>query len=216
MSRHRIPPDPPGNTTSAIYSLLVPHPPRRANDGDGDRDRSDLPEGNPTMKNDANAHADARTLGELIDDIEIAMLTSTAADGSLVSRPLATLQTDFHGDLWFFTSLDSGKVDDIMRNPRINVAYADPDDHVYVSVVGTASIERDRARIEELWHPRARTFFPEGKDDPHLVLLKVEVDSAEFWRNTSGLVHQALQLMHAVTGGGPQDLGENRVLNLKD
>ena len=64
--------------------------------------------------------------------------------------------------------------------------------------------------------PASAHLLPEGKDDPHLVLLKVEVDSAEYWRNSSGLMHQALQLMRAVTGEGPQDLGENRVLNLRD
>lgn len=167
------------------------------------------------MKNDADANADVRALGELIEDIEIAMLVSTAPDGSLVSRPLATLQTDFRGDLWFFTRADSGKVNDIVRNPRVNVCYASPDKGVYVSVVGSALVLRDRAKIDELWHPRALTFFPDGKDDPDLLLIKVQVDSAEYWRQAGGLVHQALQLMRAVTGEGPQDLGENRELHVR-
>ncbi len=168
------------------------------------------------MKNDATANNDIRTLGELIEDIEIAMLVSIAPDGGLVSRPLATLETDRQGDLWFFTHASSGKVEDIERHPQVNLCYASPENNLYVSVVGNARVLRDREKIAELWHPRARTFFPGGKDDPDLALIKVTVESAEYWRQAGGLMHQALQLMRAVTGQGPQDLGENRQLHIRD
>jgi general stress protein 26 len=158
---------------------------------------------------------DVRTLGELIQGIRVAMLVSVAPDGSLVSRPLSTLDVDFDGDLWFFTSAASGKVEDIERQPRVNLAYADPDSGVYVSVVGTAQVLHDRARIDALWHPQATVFFPGGKDDPDLRLLRIRVESAEYWRQDSGLVSQALALMSAVTGSGPQDLGENRALHIR-
>jgi len=84
-----------------------------------------------------------------------------------------------------------------------------------VSVVGTAQVVRDRGKIESLWHPQATVFFPGGKDDPDLRLLRIRVDSAEYWRHDSGLVSQALALMTAVTGGGPQELGENRELHIR-
>lgn len=169
------------------------------------------------MNNDTppDARSDVHTLGELIEDIEVAMLVSRAANGNLVSRPLATLKADEAGNLWFFTSAASGKVDDIARDPHVNLSYAHPGKHLYVSVVGVASVLRDRARIDELWSPAMRTFFPAGKNDPDLMLLKVEVESAEYWRSASGLVHQALQLMHAMTGDGPQDLGENHTINVR-
>ncbi len=170
------------------------------------------------MKNETlhDANADTRTLGELLDDIEVAMLVSHAPDGSLVSRPLATLQIDPEGDLWFFTHASSGKVDDIARDPRVNLSYARPGKHLYVSVVGRAEVVRDRARIEALWTPQAKIFFPGGKDDPDLVLLKVQVEGAEYWRASGGLLSQAVKLVRALAGEGPQDLGENRTLNVRE
>lgn len=169
------------------------------------------------MKNDTHddASAEVRTLGELIDDVEVAMLVSRAPNGSLVSRPLATLQADSNGDLWFFTHAGSGKVEDIARDPHVNVSYARPGKHVYVSVVGTARVLRDRAKIDELWSPQSKIFFPDGKDDPDLALIKVEVESAEYWRGAGGMVQQALKLMRAMTGDGPQDLGENHTVNVR-
>ena len=47
--------------------------------------------------------------------IGFAMLTTEEADGTLRSRPLATLQMDAAGKLWFFTALSSGKVGEIDR-----------------------------------------------------------------------------------------------------
>ena len=39
-------------------------------------------------------------LRELIEDIDIAMLTTVEADGTLRSRPMGTQKAEFDGDLW--------------------------------------------------------------------------------------------------------------------
>ena len=54
-----------------------------------------------------------KKLAELIGEIRIAMLTTTAEDGSLRSRPMTTQQATFDGKLWFFTKRESPKVDEI-------------------------------------------------------------------------------------------------------
>jgi general stress protein 26 len=75
-----------------------------------------------------------RKLGELIHDIKFAMLTSTHTDGSLHSRPMATQQVEFDGNLWFFTGLNSEKVRELESNPEVNLSYSAPDAQRYVSV----------------------------------------------------------------------------------
>lgn len=161
-------------------------------------------------------HADLDLLGSLIADIDIAMLVSVAADGSLVSRPLATLKADGDGRLWFFTSAASGKVDDIERHPEVNLAYADPGAQTYVSVTGRARVLQDRERAADLWFPQARAFFPGGPDDPDLRILCVEIESAEYWRPENGLRSQALRLMQAITGDGPTEPAEHGRVTIRD
>ena len=39
----------------------------------------------------------------------------------------------------------------------------------------------DPAKARELWSPFLKAWFPQGLDDPDLVLIRVEVESAEFW-----------------------------------
>lgn len=168
------------------------------------------------MNPPSDHHADIDLLGELIARIDIAMLVSVAPDGSLVSRPLATLKADGDGRLWFFTSAASGKVDDIERQPQVNLAYADPGANTYVSVTGRARVIHDRERAAELWFPQARAFFPGGPDDPDLRVLCVEAETAEYWRPTTGMTGQALRLMQAITGEGPTDPGEHGHLEVRD
>jgi general stress protein 26 len=118
---------------------------------------------------------------KLIKDIRVAMLTTVAADGVLRSRPMATPKEDFDGQLWFITRHPSPKSDDIQENQRVNVTYASPKDDRYISISGTASIVRDPAKVKEIWRRELRTWFPAGKKDPELALLRVSVDKAEYW-----------------------------------
>jgi len=39
---------------------------------------------------------------------------------------------------------------------------------------------RDEATAKELWNVFAQAWFPEGVDDPHLALLRVDIEQAEY------------------------------------
>jgi len=123
----------------------------------------------------------AKKLRKLIKGARVAMLTTVAADGSLRSRPMATRAADFNGELWFFTRYHSPKSDEVQENQKVNVTYASPKNGRYVSVSGTATLVRDPEKVKELWRGALKEWFPEGKKDPDLALLKVTVDRAEFW-----------------------------------
>jgi len=155
------------------------------------------------------------TLGELIKDIKFAMLTTVEDDGSLRSRPMGTQQAEFDGDLWFFTGAGSAKAGEIQRDRQVNVSYADTDHQRYVSVSGSAQLVRDRAKIEELWNPIFKAWFPNGLDDPDLALLKVTVERAEYWDSPSSKVVQLYGFVKAVaTGKRPSDeIGDNEKLS---
>ena len=101
---------------------------------------------------DRNEHI--KQLDGLIKGIKIVMLTTAEADGTLRSRPMATQQTEFDGDLWFFTRASAPKVDEVEHNHHVNLSYAASDDNCYVSVSGLAEFVRDHGKAEELWNPR--------------------------------------------------------------
>ncbi|MGI9105247.1 MAG: pyridoxamine 5'-phosphate oxidase family protein [Pyrinomonadaceae bacterium] len=167
------------------------------------------------VENETGQSESIRKLGEMIADIEFAMLTTAEADGALRSRPMATQQVEFAGDLWFFTRASSPKVDEVEHEHHVNVSYAKPDAQRYVSVSGKARLVRDREKFEELWKPSLKAWFPEGLDDPDLALLKVTVEQAEYWDSSSSAVVHLVGFVKAIVTGQPFHPGENEKLNLK-
>ncbi len=119
-------------------------------------------------------------LTAMIEALDVGMLTTGDENGTLRSRPMATQRAE-KGALYFFTSEDSPKVDELHKISSVNVSYADPNNQIYVSVSGDASASHDSSKIRELWTEGARRWFPEGPDDPRIALLKVEVTKAEYW-----------------------------------
>lgn len=141
---------------------------------------------------------------ELIKDIKVAMLATHAGGEHMHARPMVAVQKTFDGELWFFTDKRSRKVDEVDHEERVLLTYADWDDQNYVSVDGLATIVEDPARVKEFWTESMRTWFPNGKDDPNIALLKVKVESAEYWDATSSaMVHAYGYLKAATTGKRP-------------
>jgi len=152
------------------------------------------------------------TIRTIIDAAKVAVLTTTSEQGELHSRPLAVLADEFEGSLWFFTADPSPKSADIARNPQVNVAYAD--DKGYLSIAGTASIERNQTRIDQLWTPMAEAWFENGKDDPSVALLRVDARSAEYWSSDKPGIVRAFEIAKAVVTKSAPDVGENRTVAL--
>ena len=154
-----------------------------------------------------------KKLNDLIKTVRVAMLT-TIDWGVLRSRPMQTQEFDFDGELWFFTSSETHKTEEIEKDRRVNVSYAAPDSNTYVSVSGTAEIVHNRAKIEELWNPLHKAWFPEGLEDPNLVLLKVKVEQAEYWDSPSSTIVQVVGFVQALVTGERADGGDHGKVNL--
>jgi general stress protein 26 len=157
------------------------------------------------MKTETN---DFEKLSGMIKDIMFTMLTTTSEDGSLHSRPMGTLNPepkDFDGTLWFFSKRDSIKNHNIEKEPKVNLAYANPDKHQYVSISGKAFISNDRGKMKDLWTPVLKAWFPEGPEDPEMTLIGVNVESAELWDSPPGKVVQLLGFVKSAVTGKPYE-----------
>lgn len=124
----------------------------------------------------------AERFEDLLAGFDHAMLISTAGDGSLHARPMAIAAQEETGKLYFATSRQSAKTDEVARQPRVSITMQG--DGLYLAVAGTARIVADPGRIRELWQAGWKLWFPDGPDDPKLVLLEVEPERAEYWDRT--------------------------------
>ena len=162
------------------------------------------------MQGSQSTGQDFAHLKELIENIEIAMLTTTDTDGTLRSRPLQTVGVEDDGTLWFFTSQSSPKVAEAQSDAgRVNVSYAHPGKQDYVSVSGRASIVRDRERMRRMYTKWVEVFFPKGLDDPDLALMRVDIEKAEYWDSPGSTALRLYGLAKGILTGNKDVIGKN-------
>ncbi|MEO6095851.1 MAG: pyridoxamine 5'-phosphate oxidase family protein [Fibrobacteria bacterium] len=116
-----------------------------------------------------------------IRGIKSATLTTEFDTNTVHSRPLACLKTTEDGVLWFFLRFSFSTAQEISQGAGVRLAYVSGDNRTFVSVTGTATLVEDPKRAKSLWDPALSGWFPEGVEDPDIVLLRVEVVKAEYW-----------------------------------
>ncbi len=154
-------------------------------------------------------------LQDFVREIEVAMMTTVTPDGALHSRPMATAEFDEDGNIWFFTSDDSGMAHDLAAEHAVNISYADARKHHYVSVTGNATVQHDAERAKTLWKTSLKTYFPRALEDPHLALLCVRVESAEYWDAPVGRMVQLFAATKAAPTGEAPDVGEHTKVGIR-
>ncbi len=151
---------------------------------------------------------------DIMKGSRFATVTTRGAGGHLFSRPLAVLDHDFDGTVWFFTPDPSPKTDEIAADPHVNVAYSDGASHVSLS--GEARVTRDPALLDRFWNPWAEAWFDGGRDDPSVALLEVDADTVEFWHVDKPAVLRAVEVAKALVTRSAPDVGESRTVDFRD
>ena len=149
-----------------------------------------------------------------IKKVEIAMLTTIEADGTMRSRPMATREMDASGALWFFTNEFSAKVEEISKNSHVSVTYSDPGSQLYISLSGSAHLVTESKKIEQLWDPILKAWFPEGLDDPKLALLKVDINQGEYWDASSSKLVRFIKIIKALIKGKEYEGGDHKKVTI--
>ena len=151
----------------------------------------------------------------LVEEIEIAMMTTRRRDQHLESRAMANQKRAAGADLWFVTAEDTAKVADLEADPHLNLAYYKNRTREWISVSGLATLSRDRAKIHELYAEDWKLWFPdEGDprhgtpDDPRFVLIGVEVHAAVFFELDKPQPVVLYELAKGWLTGDTPDLGE--------
>ena len=160
-------------------------------------------------------------LYELIEDIEVAMLTTRRPDGRLVSRPMATQKRQAIADLWYVTDIESNKLDELESDPHVNLAFFDTKSREWVSVSGTARVSTDRDMIRELYDASWKAWFGElddvrngGPDDPRMALIFVDADSVTYLKTDKSKPAILFEVAKGVLTGDRPDVGEVRNVTL--
>lgn len=161
---------------------------------------------------DTTPDSEKQRIADLLDNANIAMLTYVDPGGKLLSKPMATQDSDFDGTLRFIAERDSDKVAALGVDPRVNVSYSQ--NGTWISVAGRATIVNDEARLAELWDTFTDSWLEGGPDNPNNIIIEVTPESAEYWDAPGG--SKVIQLANLVKSRltGSRIEGDNEQVDL--
>jgi general stress protein 26 len=155
--------------------------------------------GHVNERDDDEAVASSRRgrLFDLTSRFRAGNLVTRSADGLLRARPMTVALLDASSEeIGFLTSSDAAVVQDVAQDPMVNVVFQDGRHHVAWS--GRAQIDSERYRIARAWQPELARWFPDGPDDPRLVMLVVRAIRAEYW--SASVVARAWRALGGANG----------------
>jgi general stress protein 26 len=116
------------------------------------------------------------------------------ADGSAHSEPLtAQLDEDQVDTLFFFT----GKDNRLAAGGKVMAQFVSKGHDFFACLSGTIARDNDFALIDKLWSKQVEAWFPGGKNDPNLALLRLDIASAELWEADMSLTGKVKMLFGA-------------------
>ncbi len=148
-----------------------------------------------------------KKLQNLIGSVRTGMLITSGKCGKNATRPMAVVDTDTSGNLWFYASKYSNKVMDIEEDQQVQVVFAHPGKDTFFTVHGRASVENDPQYIKDKWNPLVKAWFPDGVDDPALCLIKVKADEAHYWDTNETKVGAMVKIAISAVTGKKQEVG---------
>lgn len=97
-----------------------------------------------------------------------------------------TAQLDKHANhaIWFFTTRDNR----FAAQGGATATYAAKGHDLFARFSGALTEETDRAVLEQHWSKTVESWYPQGKTDPNLLFLRMDLGEAAIWSGEVGVV----------------------------
>ena len=102
-----------------------------------------------------------------------------------------------------------------MNDPRVQMFFSNTSNYEFLSVYGTASISRDPKKIDELWTDIAKAWFPEGKDDPRVTVIKVTPEEGFYWDTKEGKLVSMVKILASAVSGKTLEEGVEGTISVR-
>jgi general stress protein 26 len=145
------------------------------------------------------SHLDAKDLEKRLwselDKARFGMLGLT--DGRSHMQPMAAFCDKERGAIWFFTRKSSDLARQTTQGHYAMFCIMAKDQEFQACIGGDLTPDHDDAKIAAFWNPMVSAWFPEGKDDLDLTLLKFTPVDAQVWVARGGPFRYAFEAVKA-------------------
>ena len=128
-------------------------------------------------------------------------------------QPMTAFCEPDNGQIWFFSRSDTDLARAVAEGADAMFVVQAKDQGFQACVGGRLAQQADRARIEQYWGPIVAAWYPDGKDDPRLTLLRFDLSDAQVWLSETNPLAFGFQIAKANVTGREPDVGETRPLS---
>lgn len=142
-----------------------------------------------------------------LDSSPFMMLGLHGVDESF-TRPMTAQLCD--RQIWFFADRSEDLYKGLQRSNRAIATYASKGHDFFASLRGSLVEEQDEAMVDRLWNPMIASWYEDGRDDPKLVLLRLDAEQADVWDAHAGATLKAAALKMLGRDPGKEHREDNR------
>lgn len=119
------------------------------------------------------------------------------------------------GAIWFFTRDDTDFAKDVAAGGQTGMfCYQAKDEKLQACIHGRLTIDQDRQRIDRYWNPVVAAWYPDGKDDPRLTLIRFDAHDGRVWVSDKGVLGFGYEILKANLTKSTPDAGGVADVNL--
>ena len=160
----------------------------------------------------SHAHLDqadlAKRLWSEVDKVRFGMLGLSETRDHM--QPMTAFCDKERGSIWFFTKTTTDLARKVGAGHMAMFCVMAKDQEFQACIGGELAPDHDPAKIDAFWNPMVAAWFPEGKGDPELTLLKLTPQDAQVWVSRGGPLKYAFETAKANLTHTLPDVGEHK------
>ena len=134
-----------------------------------------------------------------LDEARIVMLGLVGGEPHHM-QPMAAFGDREQGSIWFYTKTTTDLVRDAGGGHDAMVCMMSKDKEFQACIHGELTRSHDQGKIDAYWSSYVSAWYPNGKDDPELTLMRLDALDARVWVSQGGLAYPlkiaAANLLH--------------------
>lgn len=144
-------------------------------------------------------HDDApKSVSDLVEPGTTLMVGSDL-HGTLMFRPLTVAGLDAER-IRILLDTEEEWVRELDTTRPLQVTLSDDRSNDWAWMLGTCSLSREPALIDELWSPFADAYFDNGRESTGIATMTIDVDQGRYWSAPSGRIGSLISAVKAKLG----------------